>query len=48
MLDFLGPFVITFVVLWGIAKAVLFVTLFGLAALLFTLLDTILLCVMGD
>ena len=48
MLDALGPFVITFVVLWGIAKAILVVTLLGLTALLFTLLDTVLMCVMGD
>ena len=48
MLDALGPFVLTFGVLWGITRAVLVVTLLGLAALLFTLLDTILLCVMGD
>ena len=48
MLDFLEPYVMTFVVMYGIAKAVLVVTLLGLTALLFTLLDTVLMCVMGD
>ena len=48
MLDDLEPFVITFVVLWAIAKAFLIVVSLVFAALLFTLLDTILACVMGD
>lgn len=48
MLDFLEPYAITFVVLYGIGKAFLIAALFALAALLFVLLDTVLSCVMGD
>ena len=48
MLDFLEPYVITFVVLYGIGKAVLIAALLAFAALLFVLLDTVLACAMGD
>ena len=48
MLDFLEPYVMTFVVMYGIAKAVLFAMLIGIAALAFVLLDTLLACAMGD
>ena len=48
MLDFLEPYAITFVVLYGIVKAFLIVALLALAALLFVLLDTVLECAMGD
>lgn len=48
MLDFLEPYAITFVVLYGIGKAVLIAALLVFAALLFILLDTVLECAMGD
>ncbi len=48
MLDFLEPYVMTFVVMYGLAKAAFAVALISLAALAFVLLDTILACAMGD
>lgn len=48
MFDFLEPYAVTFVVMYGIAKAVFVAVLCGLAALAFVLLDTVLSCVMGD
>ena len=48
MLDILEPYVITFVVLYGIGKAALIAASLGLSALLFVFLDTLLSCAMGD
>ena len=48
MLDFLEPYAMTFVVMYGIAKAVLTATMMGVVALAFILLDTLLACAMGD
>ena len=48
MLDFLEPYVMTFVVMYGIAKVSFAVALIGIAALAFVLLDTLLACAMGD
>ena len=48
MLDFLEPYVMTFVVMYGLAKAAFAVGLLGIAALAFVLLDTLPACAMGD
>lgn len=48
MLDILEPYVITFVVLYGIGQAALIAAALGLSALLFVFLDTLLSCAMGD